>query len=630
MIAVASFNPTAVGLLAVGGAVGVGFAVVFAFRYAASFPALPAAGPETSDLGEEPPAIANLLVNRCHLTRAAAAATLVDLAARNHLELFEAGPGHFVARIRSESPDALTSSERQVMDLVRAKATGGSAPLEAIQLDDDEAATWHDRFAKQVISEAKSRGLLRGRWSRLDWTLFAVLAGAALLLVAAGLFAAHVEQTGRLAASSRSTRRFRREDWFWVAIVAWAIVLALLARLRSIRYSPTGTRAASRWLGVKGFLRHDPSFADATPAAVAIWNRLLAYGTALGAARGTAAAIPLGAEDRGTAWSRYGGDWHQVHVEYPHHFGYGQRPASVAFGGLVRALFWGALAFVALPVVLNAIWNVGSDAINRSQLSNGAVIGLVGVFFVVFGLLGVVLLARLADGLIRLWYGVADLGRTATVEGLVVKTLRAGAWFAVDPGHVDHVKAWHPGAATLPARGATVRVAVTRHLQHVARVDVVANPPEAERPAAEPAPLRWAAPAGATTLTVGVDAAAVRECSGMSLPEVDPASLAGPRDHFPPGAAIRAFSDGTSRILIGAMPEGAGWLSARAPSGLASRLTAGAAQGRWTQDRVFVQLGAAGLVVVDVELAGRSSADREQVARALAARVDTAPAAPSG
>ena len=72
-----------------------------AIRWAASFPDLPAPGPETSELGAEPPAIANLLVNRCNVTSSAAAATLIDLAARRHLELFEVGPDHFVVRLRS-------------------------------------------------------------------------------------------------------------------------------------------------------------------------------------------------------------------------------------------------------------------------------------------------------------------------------------------------------------------------------------------------------------------------------------------------------------------------------------------------------------------------------------------------
>ena len=144
MLGVTDFNSTAVFLLVAGGAVGVGFAVLLAVRFAASFPALPAPGPETQDLGEEPPAVANLLVNRCSVTGAAEAATLVDLAARRHLELFEAGPGHYVVRLRPDRPEDLTSYERQILGLVGSRATGGSAPLEAILLDDTQTEGWHE------------------------------------------------------------------------------------------------------------------------------------------------------------------------------------------------------------------------------------------------------------------------------------------------------------------------------------------------------------------------------------------------------------------------------------------------------------------------------------------------------
>ena len=144
-----------------GGAFALLFAIVFGVRWAASFPDLPAPGPETSELGSDPPAIANLLVNRCNVTSSAAAATLIDLAARRHLELFEAGPGQFVVRLRSAPDDPLTDYEEQVLALVREHATGGSAPLEAIQLDESQASSWRDRFAKKVVADAKSRGLLR-------------------------------------------------------------------------------------------------------------------------------------------------------------------------------------------------------------------------------------------------------------------------------------------------------------------------------------------------------------------------------------------------------------------------------------------------------------------------------------
>jgi hypothetical protein len=473
MLAASSFDATAVALLLAGSVVLLVFAVVFAMRFATSFPALPAPGPETSDLGEEPPAVANLLVRRCHPTRAAAAATVVDLAARGLLDLFEAGPEHFVVQLRTAPHSGLTPYEHQVLELVAEKAVGGSAPLEAIQLDADGADAWHRRFAEHVVDDARSRGLLRGRWSAADWRIFAGLAGLGFALVASGLFAARVEDVH----PASGGQPFHRADWFWVALGAWAVILVGIRALRAVRYSPAGLAAASRWLGVRDFLRHDSSFADAPPAAVAIWDRLLAYGTALGAAHGVATGIPLGADDPHTAWSRQGGDWHQVHVEYPHHFGYGQSPRSVALGGLARTLFWGALTFAVLPAIAHGVWTLGSDATRNSQLGDRTMLTLVGVFSVAFTILGGFLLLRLGDGLVRLWRGLADLGSTTTLEGLVVKSTSSGSWFAVDPGGVEDVKALHPAELSLPRSGATVRVTLTPHLHHVDRIEVLPPSP---------------------------------------------------------------------------------------------------------------------------------------------------------
>lgn len=637
MLAAATFDSTAVTLLVAGGAVGALFALVVAVRYATTFPALPVPGPETSDLGLEPPAVANLLVNRCKVTNAAAAATLVDLAARRHLELFEVGPDRFVVRLASASSDPLTRYETQVMDLVRARATGGSAPLEAIQVDEGRAASWRGRFAKSVLADARSRGLIRGRWSHVDWLLFVLLSGAAVFLVAVGLYVAHVEQMGHLARGS--SRRFAREDWFYVAAGGWALLVAAVERLRSVRYAREGSAAAARWLGVRRFLRHDPTFGDAPPAAVAIWNRLLAYGAALGVARGVARAIPLDAEDRNTAWSRAGGDWHQVHVEYPRHFGYGQPPIGVFIGGLARTLFWGALAFAGVPLAANALWNAGSDAIDRTTVNNALVVGAVALFFVVFGVILIGLLLRFADGLVRVWRGGRDLGDHGVVEGVVVKSLPEDQWFAVDPGHVDHVRAWHPGALGLPARGETVRVGVTRRLGHVSAITVLEAAPAGPATAtlATAAPVSWSAPAtgpgaAAPAPVAALDAATVQACTGVALPEVDPATIADLPERLPRGTTTRAFSDGTSRVVVGHAPEGAGWPTSGATSVLAERLASATAAGRWTQDRMLVQLVPSGLLVVEVELAGRSSADREQVARTLAARLGpaAAPSAPPG
>jgi hypothetical protein len=293
----------------------------------------------------------------------------------------------------------------------------------------------------------------------------------------------------------------------------------------------------------------------------------------------------------------------------------------VLLGGLARAIFWGALAFAVLPVVVDALWRVGSDAVNTSSASDATVAILVGVFFVVFGVIGVYLLVQFADGLVRLWFGAGDLGHPQSVEGEVVKVLESGSWFAVDPGHVDHVRAWHANEGSMPVRQSIVRVSVSRHLGYVTAVDVLQGPATAPSP-----PVPPSEPAGvgvATRPAVLPDAAAVQACTGMALPEVDPASLAGRRGHIPPGAQVRAFSDGTSRVLIAA--SDARRVLGAAPAGIGERIAEAASRGRWTGDKVLLQLGPAGLVVVDVELAGRSSGDREQMARALAARVTGRP-----
>src|SRR5262245_792309 len=115
----ADFTPASVALLVVSAAFAVAFAVYFVLRFAASFPDLPPPGPETSELGvdPDPPAVANLLVNRCKVTSAAAAATLVDLCARGHLELLQLDPEHFVVRVRPARDEPLADYEHDVLSL---------------------------------------------------------------------------------------------------------------------------------------------------------------------------------------------------------------------------------------------------------------------------------------------------------------------------------------------------------------------------------------------------------------------------------------------------------------------------------------------------------------------------------
>ena len=57
-----------------------------------------------------------------------------------------------------------------------------------------------------------------------------------------------------------------------------------------------------------------------------------------------------------------------------------------------------------MPIVADAVWSVGSDALDT--LSDAATLGIVALFVVIFGGIGVYLLVRLADGLIRTYRGL--------------------------------------------------------------------------------------------------------------------------------------------------------------------------------------------------------------------------------
>src|SRR5438105_11670941 len=478
--------------------------VIFAIRWTASFPKLAPPGPETSDLGPEPPAVANFLVNRFEVTRLAVGATLVDLAARRVIGIEEIVADHFVVRLRREhddDDDDITAYERQVLDLVRDRATGGSAPVEALEIGSaEESSRWWRRFAKSVERDARDRGLARNRWNRADWAIFA--GGIALVL---GLFALAlgIAHLGEGITNSRNGGRQGRWDWFYVAAFAELLALAAIKSLRGVRDTPSGRAASGRWLGVRRFLRHDGGFADLPPAAVAIWQRYLSYGIALGVARAAAHALPFGDEDPHSAWSRYGGNWHKVRVEYPSKFGYGKSPIGVFLDGLVRCAFWGAIAFALLPFVISSSWQLQKDVFTHEN--SGAAIGFVALFIVIFGVMAVYLLAQLVDGLIRVGRGARDLGHHAEMRGAVIRIGQDApyaGYVAIDDGHSAETKAFFPPVNT-PAlhRGDEIVVTLTPHLRHVTGVQVVVAVPQ---PAATATPATsMSAPDGVTAARLG-------------------------------------------------------------------------------------------------------------------------------
>ncbi len=470
-------------ILIAGGVAAFLWMIVFAWRWIASRPKMPDAGPETQELGTEPPAIANLLVNRWNVTKVAAQATLVDLAARKVVGIDQYGTDHFMVRLRDIPPDEKISPyEKQVLDLVRKRATGGAAPVEALNLGEEgEAQAWWKRFSNSVEGDARARGLARNRWAPEDW----VILGAGLVIVF-GLFAlafalAHVGGT-----KSTGEREITPEGWLGIAAGAWLFSMAALRSLRNLRDTPAGRKVCAQWLGIRNYLRNSHAFDDAPVSAVTVWERYMAYGLAMGVARDAAHELPLAADDPNTAWTRYSGTWRQIRVDYPEHFGYGESPFGVFAGGIGRTILWGGIGFVFLPIVADVGWRVASDGIGDTNDNRLLLLGA--GFVVAFMAMGIYVAFNLINGLIRLFYGGSDLfGKPVVIEGEVVKS-HAGR-IAVDDGHVEEVRAWTPPAGGQhPNVGAHIRATMSKHLHHVTLVETVPDRPAATPGDAKPQP----------------------------------------------------------------------------------------------------------------------------------------------
>ncbi|HEX6030349.1 MAG TPA: hypothetical protein VFY90_02885, partial [Tepidiformaceae bacterium] len=308
-------GPSLLALVAAIVALGVWF-FLFAYRWARTFPRLPDAGPETSELRDEPPAIVNLLVNRWKVTQSAISATLIDLAARRVVGIDLVGGDEYVVRIRDgdHTTEKLTDYERQVLDLVKSRATGGSCPAQALDLGEEgEADGWVKHFKKRVVSDAKDRGLARNRWALHDFTIIGVGLAIALGLFASAFALSHLlEGTG---GDSSGSDKWSQSDWLWAAVVAWMAAMFAVSRTQAIRDTAKGRAACAHWLGVRDYFRHNHAFDNAQAAAVVLWERNLSYGVALGAAHEAAHDIPLAPDDPDEAWTRYGGMWRQVRVE---------------------------------------------------------------------------------------------------------------------------------------------------------------------------------------------------------------------------------------------------------------------------------------------------------------------------
>jgi hypothetical protein len=306
--------------LVVGGAI-VGsllWLAVAAFLYAFRTPPRPPTGPLTLALGPEPPAVANFLVNGFQVSDEAPAATVLDLAARNLVDVEQRGPDVFFVRVRPDRDAALTAYERRVLAVIERRSKDEAVPVEALTTGSELASKeWRLAFGAEVVADAQSRGLARDALGGV---------GFVVLVLASAIPAACVWAVWGIAPAL-------------VVVAAAAGLAGWLHSRHPQRETPAGLEAASRWLGVRAELAMNPVFDTHSPLTVALWDRLLAYGAALGVARGASGPLPLHAEADTVAWSNDGGRWREIAISYPKLWppGWGAEPGSALAVGLVAA-----------------------------------------------------------------------------------------------------------------------------------------------------------------------------------------------------------------------------------------------------------------------------------------------------
>jgi hypothetical protein len=415
-------------------------------------PARPVAGAPTLALGAEPPAIANFLVNGFRPTRDAVPATLLDLAARRFVELQHRGPDEYVCRVKRPADDSLTDYERRVLTHLERRASGGIVPSEALTTGpDEESSRWWNRFKGEVIDDAKRRGLSQDILDKRVFTALGVAAAVPAVFAGAA---------------------FEAEVGYAYGFAAF-VVLNWVRMRHPQQDTPAGLVAASRWLGVRAKLREDEVFASQSPIAVALWDRHLAYGAALGVAEGTVRRIPMGAESDRDAWSSYGGRWRPVRVEYGRAFNpaWGENPVKTGLVSLGPAAIGAFMLYVLGPPLLDA----------RADVPGAWDFVLVAVVLV-----PALVFAASAITAIR---ALADVWTTREVTGQVIRLRRFGSrrgtrqqghYIAVDDGRSSTIRAWRarPNLVAGLSQGDVVKVSITPRLAYVRSITRLGDPPE--------------------------------------------------------------------------------------------------------------------------------------------------------
>ncbi len=384
---------------------------VYGTVLAATRPFVPDPAPATEDLGPEPPAVASMLVNQWEVTEDAAESTLLDLGARHILEFRQPAndPMQTTVHVRQTSPAGLNPYEQLVFNRVAGLAAGGVVPLTALTFRDKaEAKAWGKRLTAEVVAEARSHDLSQRRLGKPI---------VSALTIAAGLVGLSITTAVIYYLNRQPHPKDVIENGLYAGLFTWFVLSAIGARSHGERDTPAGREVASRWLGVRAWLRGHEAFADLPPAAVAVWDRYMSYGAAVGATRLSSAVIDLGMGNRRRVWSSYGGSsgqpaWHRVRVRYPKFW---PRYGKTAPRTIVKAVIVGAIGIVLIRFWYRTIDNafsvkaVHDSVVNPFNTLLKSVGLLVGGLFVVYG---VYMIVRT----------IIDLAAPVTLTGEVVWT----------------------------------------------------------------------------------------------------------------------------------------------------------------------------------------------------------------
>jgi hypothetical protein len=455
-----------------------GWLVVLFLLAVASRPRRPDAAPASMELGgDEPPAVAGMLTNGWRVGRETVPATLLDLAARKIVAIEGVGPERFIVRLHPAGQAAagtglLTPYEDQVLGHIRRLAAAdGTLACEALTTGPEtESASWWRTFEGAVRKDARDRKLSRGRWSGWMTAVLAVTALVPSVLLSLAL----------VVTPSQNGSKDDNPIGGFIGIAAMAefALLAIPSKLRAERDTPTGRAAAARWLGLREYLHQDGTFADAPPAAVAVWDRYLAYGAAMGLAAGAVRALPLGTESERLAWSSYGGRWRMVKIHYPKRVppGWGRHPAlatAIGVASLGLGLFVARIFFPAMA-------DEASRLLDRTGSRGFDPLDLVGI-----GLLAiptVVTAVWIVRSALMLRAAVPDLFATRQVDGVVlrIRPHEKQPYLAVDDGTHPEIKAWLVEPTVLYgaglSQGSPVRATVSPRLGHVFKLEKSPDP----------------------------------------------------------------------------------------------------------------------------------------------------------